>query len=1074
MNTRLIWFLYYMKWHGCCWYYKDVKMKQNTKHDLKQGIVITIICFLIILFSFDERKNPSIDISKFDFSFHTQLFAMENIPIVFPLFKQSIKNLVPDSTLQFNIQGNNNEHISIDTHSGYITVGDGVPFGVYPLIINIRHKTNKYHAKDKKIQTTIFVLSDKNIQEKNTPQTKTKQSNNLGNYVFSYNAKNTQALSPRTPMLFDIISNTLPTDAVFYSIQNKVGDALQPWVSIDSETGVVRIDESASAGEYHYNVLSYSKNNAFGGIATTDIAIMLTDDLKHAEVSYNFYKAYYGLKNYLKITSPIKHIKGLSYGIADEKSDKKNTMLSKGISINEQTGTISIPDDLLLGTYAFNITIENKSSAVYSGSTIIPMKIDIVETNLVNLPFEYGDNEIVTAPVKTSFGIAKSKLPKHGIQYSIASSVKGIHINEKTGDISLSDRVPVGYYTFSVTASSKEKEMVGVKNVFVSLHVVDVFSYKSNVSAQAGEVFSMSDIDNPFLFVLQDLDIQKSAYTATVSIRNTNTNVLYYRQEKPVLLNRDSAGNIGVGISASYEDWRNMKQSETISLYIQLYKNSMPYYTYHKNVKIGNDTHIYSWRDLQAMDKDLSKDYIIMNDIDFPTPGTYGFSKKGFAPLGGKSMRLTKNFSGSLDGNHKSINNLYIDRDKHTAVGLFGSILIDNSKVNAKTIIKDITFNNINITGGKKTGGVFGTLVLLFDSKVKNKRYKIKNIHIASGVVSGENMVGGIAGYIDGSYFDFVNITNSGNVIARDKNVSYLGGLVGKLVGAYSSYNDTRSILKGYMEGNVIGYSDVGGLIGHADAADVAGYMIGEIVIQAGDFGGENIGGLVGKMGTRTESGILKGYMSGIFQLDPTTRGTKIGGLVGHASGGNIIGYTTSDIKGGDNSLIGGLVGIAQRLNDTDSIVGYATGTYKSKDGYAGAIYARSFMRVIGYWDAESNTIIGQAGNIYNYNNKINSIDEVIYNVASDTYLIGDTKIFDDDVFMASFDLPEEGGKWPLLKNFDNGTGEKLAQHIDTKTDAIENEKAKQYQQQPYNNINIAKNKPKEKKNTIQFLADIE
>jgi hypothetical protein len=125
--------------------------------------------------------------------------------------------------------------------------------------------------------------------------------------------------------------------------------------------------------------------------------------------------------------------------------------------------------------------------------------------------------------------------------------------------------------------------------------------------------------------------------------------------------------------------------------------------------------------------------------------------------------------------------------------------------------------------------------------------------------------LGGIAGYIDGSYFDFVNITNSGNVIARDKNVSYLGGLVGKLVGAYSSYNDTRSILKGYMEGNVIGYSDVGGLIGHADAADVMGYMIGKVVIQAGDFGGENIGGLVGKLGTRTESGILKGYMSGVF-----------------------------------------------------------------------------------------------------------------------------------------------------------------------------------------------------------------
>lgn len=320
--------------------------------------------------------------------------------------------------------------------------------------------------------------------------------------------------------------------------------------------------------------------------------------------------------------------------------------------------------------------------------------------------------------------------------------------------------------------------------------------------------------------------------------------------------------------------------------------------------------------------------------------------------------------------------------------------------------------------------------------------------------------MGGIAGYIDGAFFDFVNIKNSGNVIARNKSVSYLGGLIGKIVRAYSSYKDTRTILNGYMEGNITGYSDVGGLIGHADATDVTGYMIGDVIIQSGDFGGENIGGLVGKMGTKQTSGTLKGYMSGKFRLDTSIRGTKIGGLVGQMSGGNIIGYTTSDINGGDNSLIGGLVGEAQRLSDTDSIVGYATGSYTSKNGYSGAIYARSFIRIIGYWDAESNTIIGEAGHMNNNNNKINSIDEVLYEVASDSYMVGNTEVFDDDIFLASFDLPKGGRKWPLLKDFNDGAERLFAQHIDTNQN--KEERATQYKTHSYNNVDIAKYKTEE------------
>ena len=727
---------------------------------MKQSIIITTICFLIILFSFDgvsfrEEETHELDISLVEFSFHEQLYAMEHTSIEFPLLKKPVE----DIDLQFSIQNNDNALMSIDEHSGYITVGDAVPQGTYTLDINISDNNISHKYKNRKnnkiIQTTIFVLSDKTTKEEN------KQEENLGTYIFSYNQDNTLALQG-TPMTFDIVSNNIPTDDVFYTIRNKIGNAIddtriESWVSFDNETGTIQIDETAQAGAYNYEILSYSTSDAFGGVAISNIAIMITGDLETAQIEYNFYKAYYGLNNHLKITSHIKYIKGLLYSIVDEEdTDSSNGFsneLSSGISINEDTGTIIIPDDLSLGTYTFKIKIENQSSVVYSGSTIIPMKFTIVPTNLVNLPFEYGENTIIQAPLNTTFGITKSRLPKHSIQYSLATPMKGILIDEHTGDITLSKSVPIGAYKFSVTASSNIEEIVGVKNIFVELNVIEVFSYKTDVSPQAQEIFSISDIDNPFLFHIKELDITKAKYTATISIKNARTNISYYQNKTPVMFNRDSAGNIGLGISASYEEWRNMQNSKTLSLRIQLYKNDAPYYEYQKNIAIGDERHIYSWRDLQAMDKDLSKDYIIMNDIDFPTPGEYGFSKYGFVPLGGRSALLTKSFSGSLNGNHKSINDLYIDREKHTAVGLFGSILIDNNKVVAKTIVRDITFNNINITGGNKTGGVFGTLVLLFNTRVENKRFKIKNIHIASGIISGKSIVGGIAGYIDGAFF---------------------------------------------------------------------------------------------------------------------------------------------------------------------------------------------------------------------------------------------------------------------------------------------------------------------------------
>ena len=103
-----------------------------------------------------------------------------------------------------------------------------------------------------------------------------------------------------------------------------------------------------------------------------------------------------------------------------------------------------------------------------------------------------------------------------------------------------------------------------------------------------------------------------------------------------------------------------------------------------------------------------------------------------FYPIGRAS---NKSFSGTFEGNTKTISNLTIDMTNETNssdkdyVGLFGY---------SKGTIKGFTLDNVDIKGGRFIGGITG---YLYDGKISEV--------IVKGTIEGDKFIGGIMGYKD-------------------------------------------------------------------------------------------------------------------------------------------------------------------------------------------------------------------------------------------------------------------------------------------------------------------------------------
>jgi len=209
---------------------------------------------------------------------------------------------------------------------------------------------------------------------------------------------------------------------------------------------------------------------------------------------------------------------------------------------------------------------------------------------------------------------------------------------------------------------------------------------------------------------------------------------------------------------------------------------------------------------LQAVQDNLSNDYVLVNDIDASETESWN-EGAGFEPLGDSDTQ----FTGTFDGQGYEIEQLTIDRIDNDMIGLFG--------LNEGTI-KNMVVTDINIQGDNDVGGLVG----LNDNNVYQSDVE--------GTINGGSNVGGLVGHnnegeIQKSYSD--------STVEGDSDI---GGLVG-LMGLFS---DEVRIQDSYAMGEVTGDSNVGGLVGRIIQGNVdSSYATSNI-----NNDGDNTGGLVG------------------------------------------------------------------------------------------------------------------------------------------------------------------------------------------------------------------------------------
>jgi len=221
-------------------------------------------------------------------------------------------------------------------------------------------------------------------------------------------------------------------------------------------------------------------------------------------------------------------------------------------------------------------------------------------------------------------------------------------------------------------------------------------------------------------------------------------------------------------------------------------------------------TEIEDWNDLDNVRNDLSGDYILINDLDEDTTGYQGVGSD-FDPIPFvEGETRPSGFSGTFDGNGKSISDLVIDKDDDGAVALFGATS-GGASITKLSVSGSVTCINSsrNVAGlvGYHDGG------------------NVKECVCHVDVVSDGQRIGGLVGNnnetIEDSY-------STGSVTGDER--------VGGLVGWNSSFN-SATIRRSYAVGAVTGNSETGGLVGGDGSNEIDCYWDTESTGQSTSAG---------------------------------------------------------------------------------------------------------------------------------------------------------------------------------------------------------------------------------------------
>ena len=481
--------------------------------------------------------------------------------------------------------------------------------------------------------------------------------------------------------------------------------------------------------------------------------------------------------------------------------------------------------------------------------------------------------------------------------------------------------------------------------------------------------------------------------------KTTYTNpVAEYGEEKRVLdiqegsINdespKDSNFRANDTITVTFDYENNFISSIT---YYTLDENNITYYysgnTSGTSFASGNQTNpvtiydrdslVYALTNTVSSDDTLDKYFRIICDID----------------IDGEFLSTSKtNFTGVMQGNHMTINNLSMsynrwqaDQVDKEAFGMFAKITSNEEK---DTIISNLKLGIVQIVSNVHpyVGALAG---IVSGSSVKtDKKVLFNNISIVSAdggyaPVQGRNVVGGLAGYI------------GRNVIIKDITTDV------SVISAYDASGDSSETVRLYIadKSNLSSCSYVGGVVGVFDATSVVdsatkkNYNASNVTVLSGNaFLGGVVGTAFGLLGTdaianyinievesndtsfiksRFYGGGIVGENRGILlsssarnigEDDSTvsigkstlaqynyffnaagTQTIAVGGLAGLNNGGLISNcISTIDVRSSRTSIVGGAVGrqLAGGIENVivsgsvmgDKIIGGLVGTFNDRE----------------------------------------------------------------------------------------------------------------------------------------------
>ncbi|TXB63453.1 T9SS type A sorting domain-containing protein [Phaeodactylibacter luteus] len=260
---------------------------------------------------------------------------------------------------------------------------------------------------------------------------------------------------------------------------------------------------------------------------------------------------------------------------------------------------------------------------------------------------------------------------------------------------------------------------------------------------------------------------------------------------------------------------------------------------------------------LSGISEDWDKHFRQTANIDFGADETAvdwdndgspdGASPAGFSPIG----NFATEFTGSYDGDGKTISNLFINRSGSFYLGLFGRVSLSGGG------ISDLGLLNADITGNSFVGAIVGFIA-------SSSTGSVSGCYSTGSVVGSNNQIGGLVGSVGNSPTSRIE-----NCYSR---CSVNGGSrVGGLVGVIEAVNTTTAISNCYSTGAVTGTGDdVGGLVG----ANINGGITTDSFWDTQTSGQATSAGGTGKTTAEmktTSTFSVAGWGNSVWYMDPGT-----------------------------------------------------------------------------------------------------------------------------------------------------------------------------------------------------------